>query len=136
MISSIFIVELVGSILTNSLALLGDAGHMLTDLFALFLSFIAVRLATRPPTKMRTLGFYPFEILAVLFNGVLLVFIAGHIFYRSYHRLLKPEPVLGIARRICSARTMSVKTSDIDIRGSIHRIQVMISRSFNEGGKE
>ncbi|HIE06333.1 MAG TPA: cation transporter [bacterium (Candidatus Stahlbacteria)] len=95
-ISIIFLVELIGSILTNSLALLGDAGHMLTDLFALFISFLAIRLAGRPPTKMRTFGFYRFEILAALFNGLLLLLIAIYIFYRSYFRLLNPEPVVGL----------------------------------------
>ncbi|MCK5431023.1 MAG: cation transporter, partial [Anaerolineales bacterium] len=70
------IAEIVGGILTNSLALLADAGHMLTDIMALALALVAARLARRPPDPARTYGYKRVEILAALFNGVALVVIA------------------------------------------------------------
>src|SRR5437867_6105385 len=89
----LFVVELVAGFLTNSLALLADAGHMLTDLAALSLSLFAVRFASRRATPRKTYGFYRVEILAALLNGVFLVLVALYIFYEAYHRFLNPPPV-------------------------------------------
>jgi len=92
----ILLAEAVGGILTNSLALLADAGHMLTDLLSLAMSFFALAFALRPATKERTYGFHRLEILAALANGVMLILIALYIFYQAYQRLLVPEPVKSI----------------------------------------
>jgi len=89
----VFIVEVVGGIITNSLALLGDAGHMLTHLFALLISLFAMIFASKPPTQRKTYGFYRLEILAALFNGVVLFLITLWIFYESYHRFIDPEEI-------------------------------------------
>lgn len=89
----IFIVEIVGGILSNSLALISDAGHMLTHLFALLVSLFAVFFATKPPTEKKTYGFFRLEILAALFNGVTLVVIAAWIFYEAYRRFMHPETI-------------------------------------------
>ncbi len=86
-------VELVGGLMTNSLALISDAGHMLTHLLALVISLLAILFASRPPTKSKTFGFYRLEILAALINGVTLVLITGWIFFQAYHRFLDPTPV-------------------------------------------
>src|SRR3990170_1630283 len=69
--------EVVGGIVSGSLALLSDAGHMLTDLSAQLLSLFALVFATRPATVRRTYGYYRLEILAALANGVVLVVLAG-----------------------------------------------------------
>ena len=90
------IAEIIGGLLANSLALLSDAGHMLTDILALGLSIIAMRFAQKPPTASKTFGFYRLEILAAFFNGILLLFISLYIFYEAYHRLLHPEEIKGL----------------------------------------
>jgi len=87
--------EAVGGYLANSLALLSDAGHMLTDVAALTLSLFAIRFASRPATPRRTYGFYRLEILAALANGVTLIVLSLLICLEAYHRLRRPEAVQG-----------------------------------------
>src|SRR6188768_818317 len=84
------IAEFVGALYTNSLALLADSGHMLTDVAALSLSLAAAWFARRRATPQKTFGFYRVEILAALLNGVILILIAIYIFYAAYHRLANP----------------------------------------------
>lgn len=92
----ILVLEVVGGVLTNSLALLSDAGHVFTDLAALFLSLVAMRLAARPATPEKTFGYHRYEILSALLNGLTLVAIAVFIFIEAYRRLRHPQPVLGL----------------------------------------
>jgi cobalt-zinc-cadmium efflux system protein len=89
------VVELVGGLLSNSLALLGDAGHMFTDTLALGLSVVALSLARRPASQTRTYGFHRAEVLAALANGTILVLICGYIFYEAYQRFVEPPEVRG-----------------------------------------
>src|SRR5438132_1098442 len=93
-ISATFLVaEFIGALYTNSLTLLADSGHMLTDVAALTLSLTATWFATRRATPQKTYGFYRVEILATLLNGVFLVLIALYIFYEAYGRLKNPPQV-------------------------------------------
>jgi cobalt-zinc-cadmium efflux system protein len=95
-ITAIFmIVELAGGLLANSLALVADAAHMLTDVGALGLSLFVLWFSRRPARPEKTYGYLRLEILAALINGVTLVVIAGAIFWQAYERLLQPEPVEG-----------------------------------------
>lgn len=87
------VVELVGGVLSNSLALLADAGHMLTDVLALALSLIAMRLAMRPPSQERTFGYVRLEILAALVNGAVLLGISVWIAWEAWGRIGAPEEV-------------------------------------------
>jgi len=89
------VAELVGGVLSNSLALLADAGHMLTDVLALALSLIAMRLAMRPPSQERTFGYVRLEILAALVNGAVLLGISVWIAWEALGRLRAPEEVDG-----------------------------------------
>jgi cobalt-zinc-cadmium efflux system protein len=89
------VAEIVGGILSNSLALLSDAGHMFTDTLALALSFFAMKFADMPATEKKTFGFYRFEILAALLNGVTLVLMSLYIIYEAYLRILNPPAVQG-----------------------------------------
>jgi len=89
------IAEAVGGVLSNSLALLSDAGHMMTDNLALLLSFFAVKFSTMPATERKTFGFYRLEILAALLNGIILVVISIYIIYEAYLRMMHPQPVHG-----------------------------------------
>ena len=82
--SAFFVVELVGGILSNSLALLADAGHMLSDVAALGLSLLALCWAARPPTAQKTFGYHRLEILVALINGLVLWAMAGYIFYEAW----------------------------------------------------
>ncbi len=89
----VMLVEMVGGILTNSLALLSDAGHMLTHLMALLISFLAIIFANKPATLKKSFGFYRLEILAALFNGFFLFLITAWILYEAYQRFYTPEAV-------------------------------------------
>jgi cobalt-zinc-cadmium efflux system protein len=89
------VAEIIGGLLSNSLALLSDAGHMFIDNLALLLSFFAMKFATLPATEKKTFGFFRLEILAALINGVTLVFISLYIIYEAYFRIIHPQPVHG-----------------------------------------
>jgi cobalt-zinc-cadmium efflux system protein len=89
------VVEVVGGLLTGSLALLADAGHMLSDNVSIAVALFAVWIAARPPTAERTFGFKRVEILAALANGVTLVLVALWIFYEAAQRFQDPPDVLG-----------------------------------------
>lgn len=88
-----FFAELIAGFMTNSLALLSDAGHMLSDIGALSLSLFAFRMARRPATLQSTYGFHRIEILAALFNGLTLWLIVGIIFAAAFGRLRHPPTV-------------------------------------------
>lgn len=87
--------ETIGGFVTNSLALLSDAGHMLADVASLGLALLALWFAARPITPKKTYGYYRMEILAALANGVALILISLLIAYEAVHRLHQPEPVKG-----------------------------------------
>ncbi len=92
-ITALFTVaEVVGGVFSNSLALLADAGHMLTDVGALALSLLAMRLALRPPSPERTFGYVRLEILAALVNGAVLLGISVWIAWEAWERLRAPTP--------------------------------------------
>jgi cobalt-zinc-cadmium efflux system protein len=94
--TAVFMVaEVVGGVLSNSLALLADSGHMLADVGALALSLIAMRLALNPPSAERTFGYVRMEILAALVNGATLLFISGWIVWEAWGRLGAPQEVDG-----------------------------------------
>jgi len=92
-VAAIMVAEIVGGLLSNSLALLGDAGHMLVDALALGISILAIRIARRPATATRTFGYHRVEIMAALVNGVILGLMAVYIFYEAYQRFLDPPEV-------------------------------------------
>jgi cobalt-zinc-cadmium efflux system protein len=89
------VAEVIGGLITGSLALLADAAHMLSDNFSLGLALFAFWLSARPPTPHRSFGYKRAEILAVLVNGVTLVAISLWIFYEAYRRFQDPPEILG-----------------------------------------
>ena len=91
------VAEVVGGLLTHSLALLADAGHMLTDVAGLGLALMAIQFAERPATPERTYGFYRVEILAALANSVVLIGISIYILYEAYQRFRNPPEVKSLA---------------------------------------
>jgi cobalt-zinc-cadmium efflux system protein len=91
----ITIVEIIGGILSNSLALLSDAIHNLGDTFAIMLAYIANRISGKDATKEKTFGYKRIEILAALLNSVILIVITIFLFIEAYHRIITPEPIKG-----------------------------------------
>lgn len=96
------VAEVVGGLLTGSLALLADAAHMLSDAGGLGLALVAVRFAERPATPQRTFGYLRFEVLPALLHAVVLLLLSIYILYEAYKRYLEPPevlsgPMLGIA---------------------------------------
>ena len=91
--TTFLIVELVGGIVTQSLALISDAAHMFTDVAALGIALAAIRIAKRVADKRRTFGYHRFEILAAAFNAMLLFGVAVYIVYEAYLRLKAPADI-------------------------------------------
>jgi cobalt-zinc-cadmium efflux system protein len=125
----ILLAEVVGGILANSLALLADAGHMLTDVAALGLSLFVSWFSRRPETPKRTYGYLRLEILAAFLNGATLLLISALIIWEAVGRLRQPEPVggslmlvvalIGLAANIISAWTLHpASEGSLNVRGA------------------
>lgn len=95
--------EVVGGLLTKSLALLADAGHMLTDVAGIALALIAMKFAERPATPERTYGYHRVEILAALINGAVLIGISVYVLFEAYQRIRHPQPIAGKTMLIVAA---------------------------------
>jgi cobalt-zinc-cadmium efflux system protein len=98
-----FVIELVGGIVTNSLALQTDALHMLNDSFSLIFALAAAWFAQRPTTNKRTYGYYRAEVLAAFLNGVLLWAVVVFIFYEAFMRIVAPPEVKSLDMLIIAA---------------------------------
>ena len=90
------IVEVIGGLLTNSLALLADAGHMFTDAGGIGLALLAIWFARRPATPEKTFGYYRVEIFAAIVNAVILFAVAAYILYEAIQRFAQPPEVIGL----------------------------------------
>jgi len=126
---STMIVEIIGGIFTGSLALVSDAGHMLTHFFALTVSLIAIILAALPTRPTRSFGLYRVEVLAALFNGITLLAVIIFIFYEAINRLIHPIPIkeitmfivalIGLAVNLTSAGLLlGVGKEDLNVRSA------------------
>lgn len=127
--ASFFVIELVGGILTNSLALQTDAFHMLTDVLALAYALVAAWLAQRPVTLKRTYGYYRVEILSAFLNGIFLWAVMLFVFYEAIQRIQHPAgvqslnmliiAVLGLIANGSVAATLSRSRNDsLNLRGA------------------
>ncbi|RLC49128.1 MAG: cation transporter [Candidatus Cloacimonadota bacterium] len=96
------LIEIVGGIISGSLALISDAGHMFTHAFALLVSFIAIILASKPADMHKTFGYYRIEILAALFNSIMLLLVTVWIFYEAYKRVFNPMQIKGTEMLVVS----------------------------------
>lgn len=126
---SFMIVEVIGGIVSGSLALLADAGHMLTDTMALGLAAMAFHVSKRPPDGRLTFGYQRFQILAAFVNGLSLFFIVGWILIEAAQRFLSPNPIMGatmltvaaaglLINIICFAVLHSGDKDNLNIRGA------------------
>ena len=128
-----FVVEVVGGLLTKSLALLADAGHMLTDVAGVGLALLAIRFASRPATQARTYGFHRAEILAALTNAVVLIGISFYILYEAYQRWFHPPQVdsramlyvavIGLAVNVAGMLILRVGSSEsLNMKGAYFEV--------------
>jgi cobalt-zinc-cadmium efflux system protein len=136
---TMMVVEVVGGLIANSLALISDAGHMLTHVIALAISYFAIRLAMRPVTEHRSYGWYRAEILAAFTNGIFLVGVTAYILYEAAKRLISPVTVntgemlvvaaLGLVVNIISAFLLGgAGKHDLNVRSAfLHMIGDMFS---------
>jgi cobalt-zinc-cadmium efflux system protein len=127
--ASFLLVEFIGGIVTESLALISDAAHMLTDVLALVIALVAIRMARRKADSRRTFGYARFEILAAAFNAMLLFGVAVFIVYEAWRRLSQPpdlEPtgmlaiaVLGLVVNLISMKVLSSgRDESLNVKGA------------------
>ena len=135
----ILLVEVGGGIFTNSLALLGDAGHVLIDLLAILLTYFSMRLSQKRATQNFTFGYYRGEIFSAITNGVVLLFVTIYIFYESYRRFLSPQSIKGpemliisiiglIANLYVVIKMQGYEQENLNIRGAyLHVLSDLLS---------
>ena len=135
-------VEFAGGILSGSLALISDAGHMLTDAGALALALFALWFSRKPATAEKTYGFYRAEILSALLNGSVLIVIAGYIFYEAIRRFMNPTEVqgmlmlgvagIGLAANLAAAFVLSRGSKkNLNVRAALWHV---LSDAFSSAG--
>ncbi|WP_277584919.1 cation diffusion facilitator family transporter [Psychrobacillus antarcticus] len=119
-ITSYMIVEVIGGFMTNSLALLSDAGHMLSDAVSLGIALLAFTFSEKAANASKTYGYKRFEILAAVFNGVTLILIALYIFYEAFQRFTNPPAVATTGMLVISSIGLAVNilVAWIMMRGS------------------
>lgn len=127
--TTFLVAEVAGAFVFNSLALLSDAAHMLTDVVALAIALAAIRIGQRPADDTRTFGYRRFEILAAAFNALLLFAVAGYVLWESIGRFFVPEPVgstgmlvvaaLGLVVNLISMRLLAAgKDKSLNVKGA------------------
>jgi len=135
----LFILEIVGGVVSNSLALIADSFHILLDVIAIGISLIAFRIAKRPHSSTLTFGFHRVEIIAAFINGISLVAMAAFIFYEAYRRFLVPPEIrtetllivasIGLCVNIIMALMLKKESrSNLNVKGSyIHVLGDLLS---------
>ena len=116
---TVMIVEIIGGFLTNSIALLSDAGHMFTHAFAISISLLAIMISKKPACHHKTFGLYRAEVLAAFINGLFLIPIVGIIIYEAILRFLNPQEIFGFYMLIVAIIGLAVNiTSILILQGS------------------
>jgi len=133
------IAEVIGGIWTNSLALLSDAGHMLTHVFALVVSYVALQLASRGLTTDKTYGYYRAEPIAALINGITILLIVAVIVIEAVKKFFMPSPILAEQMFVIAVAGLIVNLAgafilkesakdDINIKGAfVHLLTDLVS---------
>lgn len=125
--------EIIGGLITGSLALLADAAHMLTDVGGLALALLAIRFAAREATPQRTYGFLRLEVLSALTNAVVLLLLTVYILYEAYKRFISPPEILsgpmlavavvGLAVNLVSMRLLAAGSSEsVNVKGAYFEV--------------
>ena len=126
----VLLIEVIGFFLTNSIALLSDAGHMFTHSFAIAISIIAIIIAKKPPCHHRTFGLYRAEILAAFINGVFLLVVVVFIVFEAIKRLITPQEVLSYEMLLIAFIGLFVNIISIAILRGTHRENMNIKGVF------
>lgn len=116
--ATFLIAEVIGGLVFNSLALLSDAAHMFTDVMALAIALIAIKVGQKPADDRRTFGYRRFEILAAAFNAALLFVVAGYVLWEGVQRLREPEPVGSVGMLVVAALGLIVNVVSMRILAS------------------
>ena len=125
---AVLVVEAAGGLLSGSLALLSDAGHVLADLSALIFAALALAFSERPASRRRTYGWYRLEILSALLNALLLLGVSAFIFYEAYQRILTPPSIqsglvlvvatIGLLVNLAAFFILSRSRESLNLRGA------------------
>jgi cobalt-zinc-cadmium efflux system protein len=127
--AAVFLMELIGALVTGSLALLADAGHVFTDMFGVGFALVAATAAQRPPNYRRTFGWMRLEVIAAAFNALLLIGVGVFVAIEAVQRLIDPQPVeaglmlavavVGMVANFVSLRILTAgKDESINVRGA------------------
>jgi len=126
------VAEAIGGWLSNSLALLSDAGHMLIDVLAISLAWFAFRLSSKPATPEKSYGYYRAEILAALLNGMVLMLVSFYIFYQAYQRFSSPPEIkpismllvatIGLAANLSGIWLLSGSSQSLNVKGAYYHM--------------
>lgn len=128
--SAVMVVEVIGGVVTGSMALISDAGHMFTHSFALVTSLIAIGIARKPPCHHRTFGLYRAEILAAFVNGLFLLVVVGVIIYEAVLRIVHPEEILGLQMLLVALVGLGVNLASVLILKGSHEVDLNVRSVF------
>ncbi|TFF94573.1 MAG: cation transporter [Promethearchaeota archaeon] len=126
----VMVLEIIGGIYTNSIALLSDAGHMFTHAFAIGIGLFAIYLARQPVCHHKTYGLYRAEILAAFINGLFLLVIVAFIIYEAILRILNPLPIDSIYMFLVAVIGLAVNLASIGILHGSHRTDINVKGVF------
>jgi len=127
---TVMIVEILGGFLTNSIALLSDAGHMFTHAFAISISLLAIMISKKPACDHKTFGLYRAEVLAAFINGLFLIPIVGIIIFEAILRFLNPQEVFGGYMLIVAIIGLVVNITSILILQGSHKTSLNVRSVF------
>ena len=128
--TAVMVVEIIGGILTNSIALLSDAGHMFTHAFAISISLLAIMISKKPACHHKTFGLYRAEVLAAFINGLFLIPIVGIIIFEAILRFLNPQEVFGFYMLIVAIIGLGVNISSILILQGSQKTSLNVKSVF------
>lgn len=117
---SFMFVEIIGGLVSDSLALLSDAFHMLTDLFSLILAWLAIKISQKPSDHKRSYGYHRIEVLAAFVNGLSLIVVVGWISIEAFHRMFEPHQVQGNIMLVVSVLGLLVNLISLKILHHAH----------------
>ncbi|MHA2392636.1 MAG: cation diffusion facilitator family transporter [Promethearchaeota archaeon] len=127
---TVMVVEIIGGFVTNSIALLSDAGHMFTHSFAIGISLLANYIARNPPCHHKTFGMYRAEVLAAFINGLFLIPIVGYIMYEAIMRFLYPQEVFGFYMLIVAFIGLAVNITSVLILQGTRKTSLNVKSVF------
>lgn len=130
MTATFMVVEVIGGLISGSLALLADATHMLTDAAALGLAWGATRVAKRPADAKRSYGYERFQVLAAFTNGLALLVLVVWIFIEAFHRIAEPSPILAVPMLVIAGLGLLVNVAIAAVLHKDHKGDLNIEGAF------